>query len=284
MNFVCLFVRSFVHSLIKISKVNGVTITGGVNLTAGVNVRLRYEYVHSTGSAATALSWTIPGSSTAVVIDSSYFVHQVECGNTCVQGCCVADNVCLCDEGYGGSTCAVPVSICNNGVSSLTNGSVESQYYSGLDFTTSLFNRLDNSLNFNWQTSHPTNGYFSVLMQGYLKPNITGWYTITITMTNSNNLNIWIARQMIVSTATSTSTPIFLFANRAYDIQIIHTNINLGVLNIQWTTPGTTSVVGIPSNMKLSVGIIISVEVFGKVQLNAKLAQPLYSRSSMRTL
>ena len=73
-------------------------------------------------------------------------------------------------------------------------------YYTGMNFSSYKYSRIDPQIDFNWKESNPgypiTNNYFSVKWTGYIEPRYSEEYTFYITSDNGRRL--WINDELII--------------------------------------------------------------------------------------
>jgi len=83
--------------------INGVKLmsnTDTFTFTAGTWVRFKLELYEYAYGAQLKWTWKTPGTTTFVTIPLDNLGRQVYCAQSCVHGCCTADDTCICDNGW----------------------------------------------------------------------------------------------------------------------------------------------------------------------------------------
>jgi len=117
-----------------------------------------------------------------------------------------------------------------NPVPANVNGSgtgLNAEYFKGSDFETSVFSKIDTTINFDWGTSAPDSRLnadnFSIRWTGKIQPRFTGTYTFYINSDNGRRL--WIDNQLIIDKWLSDydveySGSVALSADQLYDFKM----------------------------------------------------------------
>jgi hypothetical protein len=116
-------------------------------------------------------------------------------------------------------------------------------YFNGMNFQTSVLNRVDSTINFNWGTGSPdpnvNSDQFSVRWTGQIQPLYTDTYTFDLNSDNGRRL--WVNNQLIIdqwidNVGDYTGT-IALTAGQKYDIRVEYFEDN-GAANcvLQWSS------------------------------------------------
>ncbi|MBX3743607.1 MAG: PQQ-dependent sugar dehydrogenase [Akkermansiaceae bacterium] len=137
---------------------------------------------------------------------------------------------------------------------------IRGDYYTGRNFNTLAFSRVDTAVNFNWENGPPGAGVseddFSVRWQGKLIPPSTGTYTlhatgddgIRVKINGSTIINAWIDQPPTEHSGTVTLT-----ADQAVDLVVEYYEATGGsVASLAWTGPGISKQAIPPSAYRLS--------------------------------
>lgn len=124
------------------------------------------------------------------------------------------------------------------------------RYYSGTNFNTLVFTRIDPTVDFTWGNASPGSGVpvdgFSIRWTGELAPSVTGTYTFS-TVSN-DGVRLYLNGQLIINnwtvhgTTTNTSAGIALQAGVRYAITMEYFEASgWGVSRLLWTPPGQST-------------------------------------------
>lgn len=129
----------------------------------------------------------------------------------------------------------IPVTVTNG-----TGDGLTGNYFSGMNFETSVYSRKDATLSMNWGDGSPNaavpNDRFSARWTGQIQPKYTGEYTFYINSDNGRRVwvnNILIIDQWADNWGTDYIGNITLAANQKYDIKIEYFE-NVGGANIKF--------------------------------------------------
>src|SRR2546422_6874091 len=91
--------------------------------------------------------------------------------------------------------------VCSSKAATITNGTgLLGQYYNNMDFTASVLQRVDVTVNFDWGTGSPNAAIgpdsFSVRWTGYVAPRYSQTYTFYTT--SDDGVRLWINGQLVV--------------------------------------------------------------------------------------
>lgn len=126
----------------------------------------------------------------------------------------------------------------------VVTGGLTARYYDNINFTGTVLERVDATVNFNWATTTApapgiAAGTYSVLWDGYIKPDYTGIYTFYTTA--DDGIRIWVNNQLIIDnfvnqSPTEKSGTISLNAGQSYIIQVQYYNDTYsGTAKLSWS-------------------------------------------------
>jgi alpha-D-xyloside xylohydrolase len=124
-------------------------------------------------------------------------------------------------------------------------GGLNGSYYSGTNFNTFLFSRVDPQINFNWDNSPPTNTMalmnYSVEWDGFIKAEQTGTYIISVS--SDDGARLWIDGVQLLNDWTSRSSVTYNFRltfaqNSVHSIRLqYYQNTGDATVQLAWITP-----------------------------------------------
>lgn len=119
---------------------------------------------------------------------------------------------------------------------------VYGNYFNGMNFETSVFNRVDATINFDWAFASPNPSVnadqFSIRWTGQIQPKYSGEYTLYATSNNGRRL--WINNQLIIDAWIDDlgeyRGKIFLVAGQKYDIKLEYfDNSSAANCKLEWS-------------------------------------------------
>ncbi len=192
------------------------------------------------------------------MVPSTALSHKVVCNPSCGNGYCLGDNICVCDEGYGGPLCDQVMTTCSNvNSASLVSGGVNSQYFRGLYYDNLILSKIEPSISFQWDSTKPAPDFdtynpFSAIFRGYIRVPTTGWYNFALQVSDQNwdRFSVFIGRrQMIWPAGYDYRIPFFMFSNITYDFVVTYQDAGwTDIFVLKWQVPGTSSLVAVPSS------------------------------------
>jgi hypothetical protein len=148
-------------------------------------------------------------------------------------------------DGALASTDDVAVTV--NPASSGTGSGLTGRYYSGTNFNSLVFTRIDPTVDFTWGYESPGTGVpadgFSVRWTGQILAPVSGNYTFS-TVSN-DGVRLWVNGRRIINnwgvhgTTTNNSSPVTLVAGTKYTVTMeFFENAGWGVSRLLWAYPG----------------------------------------------
>lgn len=135
-------------------------------------------------------------------------------------------------------------------------------YYERVDLSGRAVHRLDETVNFDWETAEPIAGvqkdYFSARWAGQLEAPVSGKFTFHLDA--DDGARLWLADRLIcdawrVADSTEISGDIELTAGQRYDLRLeYYDNLGPARLRLSWTGPGIPKSVVPRSQLHAAIG------------------------------